>query len=268
MSGKLAILAGGGALPVALADAAPDALCISFAGVAHQLGNRPRQHKFEHLGSVFQDLRANGVTQVTFGGSMSRPPLDPAEFDSMMMSLAPRLLAGMQGGDDALLRLVIQIFEDQGFEVVGAHEVAPDLTVAEGLLCGPEPDEQALKDADRAADILNALAPVDVGQGCVVAGGICLGIETIQGTDALLKFVANTPEGLLRGQRSVFVKSPKRGQDLRVDMPAIGPDTLRNAAKAGIQGIVLQAGQVLLLERKTLLKLADDAGIFIMGRVL
>lgn len=268
MSGKLAILAGGGALPVALAAAAPQALCISFAGVAHQLGDRPHEHRFERLGSLFEDLRANGVTQVTFGGSMSRPPLDPTQFDSTMMALAPRLLAGMQGGDDALLRLVIQIFEEQGFSVLGAHDVAPDLTVPEGLLCGPEPSEQALKDADRAADILNALAPVDVGQGCVVAGGICVGIETVQGTDALLNFVAQTPQALLRGQKPVFVKSPKRGQDLRVDMPAIGPDTIRNAAKAGVCGIVLQAAQVLLLDRDTTLQTATDGGLFIMGRLL
>ncbi|MGH1354897.1 MAG: LpxI family protein [Thalassovita sp.] len=267
MSGRLAILAGSGALPVALAKAAPDAYCVSFAGVPTDLTST-HVHHFEKLGALFADLRENGVTHVSFGGSMSRPPLNPANFDATMMALAPRLLAGMQGGDDALLRLVIEVFEEQGFTVVGAHEIAPDLTVAEGLMCGPEPSEQALKDAERAADILNALAPVDVGQGCVVAGGICVGIETIQGTDALLEFVAETPKPLLRGHAPIFVKAPKRGQDLRVDMPAIGPLTIENAAKAGIQGIVVQAGKVLLLDRNCTLQAAENAGIFILGRQL
>lgn len=267
MSGRLAILAGDGALPVALCTADPHAYCVSFAGVPTQLA-QTHVHQFEQLGSLFQDLHENNVTRVSFGGSMSRPPLDPAKFDATMMALAPRLLAGMQGGDDALLRLVIEIFEEQGFEVVGAHEIAPDLTIPEGLLCGPQPSEQALRDADRAADILNALSPVDVGQGCVVAGGICIGVETIQGTDALLDFVARTPKALLRGQAPVFVKSPKRGQDLRVDMPAIGVQTVENAAKAGLQGIVLQAGQVLLLDRENTLQVAENAGIFILGRQL
>lgn len=267
MSGRLAILAGSGGLPVALASADPEAYCVSFTGVPTDLSDT-HQHQFEKLGALFDDLRANGVTRVSFGGSMARPPLDPAQFDSVMMALAPRLLAGMQGGDDALLRLVIEIFEEQGFEVIGAHEIAPDLTVPEGLLCGPQPDEQALRDADRAADILNALAPVDVGQGCVVAGGLCVGIETIQGTDALLRMVGQTPKALLRGQAPVFVKAPKRGQDLRVDMPAIGAATVENAAAAGVQGIVVEAGRVLMLDINNAMQAAEKAGIFILGRRL
>lgn len=268
MSGRLAILAGSGALPVALAEAAPEALCISFAGVSHELRSVTHEHCFEKLGSLFADLRDEGVTEVVFGGSMSRPPLDPTQFDPVMLELAQRLLAAMQGGDDALLRLVVQIFEEQGFTVRGAHEIAPQLTVSEGNFCGPAPSEAALRDADRGADILNALAPVDVGQGCVVAGGLCLGIETIQGTDALLKFVSQTPKHLRRNAKGVFIKAPKRGQDLRVDMPAIGPETVRNAAAAGVEGIVLQADSVLVLDSKNVLQEAEKAGIFILGRVL
>lgn len=268
MSGRLAILAGSGGLPVALAAAAPQALCVTFAGVSHELCGLTHEHHFEKLGILFEDLRAQGVTEVVFAGSMSRPPLDPVAFDPVMMSLAPRLLAAMQGGDDALLRLVIQIFEEQGFTVRGAHEIEPQLVVSEGLFCGPEPSAQALSDADRGTDILNALAPVDVGQGCVVAGGLCLGIETIQGTDALLSFVASTPAHLRRQAQGVLVKAPKRGQDLRVDMPAIGVQTVRNAAAAGLEGIVLQAGGVLVLDRDNIRQEAEKAGLFILGRVL
>lgn len=268
MTRRLAILAGSGALPVLLAEAAPGSYCVTFAGVPHELRRVTHQFHFEKLGELFGALKAEGVTEVVFAGSMSRPPLDPAVFDLVMLGLAPRLMTAMQGGDDALLRLVITIFEEQGFTVRGAHEIAPQLTVSEGIFCGPTPSEQALLDADRAADILNALAPVDVGQGCVVAGGLCLGIETIQGTDALLGFVAGTPKHLRRNAKGVFVKALKRGQDLRIDMPAIGPETVKNAAAAGVEGIVLQAGGVLILDRDGTKHAAEQAGIFIMGRVL
>lgn len=268
MNGALAILAGSGGLPVALAKRQAEAVCVTFAGVPHELRGVTYEHHFEKLGTLFADLKSRGVQEVVFAGSMSRPPLDPQAFDPVMQGLAPRLLAAMQGGDDALLRLVIQIFEEQGFAVRGAHEIAPDLTVPEGVFAGPEPSEAALKDAERGADILSALSPVDVGQGCVVAGGLCLGIETIQGTDALLEFVAQTPKPLRRGARGVFVKAPKRGQDLRVDMPAIGPETLRNAARAGVEGIVLQAGAVLVIDREAVRQEAENNGIFILGRVL
>ncbi len=268
MAARLAILAGNGGLPVALSQAQPDALCVGFQGVSHQMDHATVQmHRFEQLGALFDALRAGGVTQVVFAGSMARPPLDPAGFDPVMLALAPRLMAAMQGGDDALLRLVIAIFEEQGFTVVGAHEVLDNLTAQPGLLAGDEPDEKTLEDADRAADILSALSPLDIGQGAVVAAGLCLGIETLQGTDFLLENVARTPAHLRRG-RGVFVKAAKRGQDLRVDMPAIGPDTVKALADAGLAGAVIEAGRVMILQREATLAAFTQRGLFLMARSL
>ncbi|MFY0680426.1 MAG: UDP-2,3-diacylglucosamine diphosphatase LpxI [Thalassovita sp.] len=265
----LAILAGAGALPVLLSQARPDAVAVVFDGVSHGLvETAPVLHRFEKLGEMFDDLRGRGVSQIVMAGSMSRPPLDPTALDPLMITLAPRLMAAMQGGDDALLRLVVDIIEEQGFEVLGAHEVLPELTVGTGHIAGPTPSERAQADANRGADILGALAPVDVGQGCVVASGLCLGIETLQGTDFLLDMVAQTPAHLRRAGGGVFVKAPKRGQDLRVDMPAIGPDTIKRVKAAGLEGLVLQAGQVLILEREATLTAAKQAEIFILGQDL
>lgn len=268
MPGRLAILAGNGGLPVEIAAAHPDAVKVVFDDVPHRMTGNVQHHAFEKLGGLFDELKAMGVTRVVMAGSMSRPPLDASAFDPLMISLAPRLLSAMHGGDDALLRVIIAIIEEQGFEVIGAHDLVEGLTAEEGLLAGPEPSDEQLSDADRGADILNALAPVDVGQGCVVAGGLCLGVETVQGTDFMLNTVAETPAALRRGAKGVFVKAAKRGQDLRVDMPAIGPDTVARAEQAGLAGIVLQAGQVLILERAETVAAAEKAGIFIMGRVL
>lgn len=261
--GRLAIISAKGQLPVELARAVPDALVVTLKGVAHDQTGPVHEHQLEKLGLMFDGLKAEGVSEVVFAGAMARPKLDPAAFDPFMQATAPRLMAAFGQGDDALLRLVISLFEENGLQVRGAHEML-EITARTGLIAGPAPDEMALKDAARGAEILAITARLDIGQGAVVAGGLCLGIETLQGTDAMLDFVAQTPEHLRRA-KGVFVKAPKAGQDLRVDMPAIGPDTVRHVAQAGLAGVALAAGRVLVLDRAVTLKLAEDLGVFIYG---
>ncbi|MEO0752513.1 MAG: UDP-2,3-diacylglucosamine diphosphatase LpxI, partial [Pseudomonadota bacterium] len=182
---------------------------------------------------------------------------------------APRLMAALSLGDDGLLRTVIDIFEEQGFAVRGAHEVLPQLVAGADLALGTDPTEADEADIARAVDILRKVAPLDIGQGCAVAGGQCLGIETVQGTDALLRFVAETPARYRRGGvRGVYVKAAKTGQDLRVDMPAIGPATVRAVAAAGLAGMVVQADHVLILDRYATLQAAKEAKIFLRARTL
>lgn len=264
----LAIISGSGALPVMLASAYPDAVRVVFEGVAHAMQAPLAPYRFEKLGTLFADLEARGISRVVLAGAMARPALDPARLDATMLQLAPRLMAAMQGGDDAILRLIVAVFEEHGFAVVGAHDLLPAITAQEGIIAGPTPTEAQLADAGRATDILLALSPLDVGQGAVVSAGLCLGIETLQGTDALLRFVADTPDHLRRATGGVLVKAPKRGQDLRVDMPAIGPHTIRCAAAARLDGIVVSAGKVLLLDREDTLIALEETGMFLIGRVL
>lgn len=260
---RLAIISAKGLLPVELARAVPDALLVTLKGVDHDQTGPVHEHQFERLGALFVDLKAEGVTEVVFAGAMSRPALDPSQFDEFMQATAPRLMAAFGQGDDALLRLVVSLFEENGLAVRGAHEIL-EITAKTGLIAGPAPDEVALKDAARGAEILQAMSELDVGQGTVVAAGLCLGIETLQGTDAMLSFVGQTAADLRRA-KGVFLKAPKAGQDLRVDMPAIGPDTIRNVAQAGLAGVALAAGRVLILDREVTLKLAEDLGVFVYG---
>ncbi|MDT8327231.1 MAG: UDP-2,3-diacylglucosamine diphosphatase LpxI [Roseovarius sp.] len=268
MAGRLAILAGGGALPVALARAYPEAVQIGFAGVPHGLGAGAGEHRFETLGTLIAALRRAGVSRIVLAGSLARPSLDPTAFDDFTKAVAPRLLAAMQGGDDGLFSAVISIFEEQGFDVLGAHELLDDLAAGPGFLAGPLMDAEAEADAARAADILAALSPLDIGQGCVVAGGQCLGIETAQGTDALLGFVAATDPAHRPKAAGVFVKAAKRGQDLRVDMPAIGPTTIAGVAAAGLAGLVIEPGRVMILERDQTFAALAQSGLFLATRSL
>lgn len=266
MAGRLAILACSGALPVEIAKANPGALKIGFAGVPNELPGDVHEFRFEKLGALWAFLRENSVERVVFAGGLARPPLDPSAFDSGMAAVAPRLAAAMSGGDDALLRLVIAVFEEQGFKVVGAHEICPGLTVGHAFEIGGSPSDADMSDAARARSILAALSPLDVGQACVVAGGQCLGIETMQGTDALLRFVASTPPLQRPKAPGVLVKAAKTGQDLRIDMPGIGPETVIATARAGLAGIIVEPQRVMILNREEVTDALGDTGLFLAAR--
>ncbi len=237
-----AILAGSGALPGLLLEAGM-AYVVQFRGVPITRHKAPPiKARFEQLGLLFDALRAKDVTEVCLAGAMARPPLDPVAFDPFTARLMPTLMQAMGQGDDGLLRAIIAVIEAEGFTVRAAHEIRPDLVAPAGPIAGAA---GAPEDAARARAVLDALGPLDVGQGAVAARGQVLGIETLQGTDAMLDFVAATAPG----SGGVFVKRPKPGQDLRVDMPAIGPDTVRRAAAAGLKGIEIAPHAVLLLDR-------------------
>ena len=238
--GRRAIIAGAGALPLLVAAAGP-AMVVRFADAPGGTEGADLVARFERLGALFADLKSHDVDELCLAGAMRRVGFDQARLDAETKALLPRLAAAMGQGDDALLRSIVAIFEEQGFTIRGAHELRPDLVAHAGNLCG-----QAIAgtDAARARAVLAAIGPLDVGQAAVAAKGQILGIETLQGTDALLRFVGDT----MPASGGILVKRAKPGQDLRVDMPAIGPDTVALCAQAGLKGIELQAGHVLLLD--------------------
>lgn len=257
----LAVIGGSGALPGLVLAACPQAHLVRFEGAGCDTHwTRVIDARFERMGALFKAMRKAGVSDVCLAGAMARPRLNPALLDLVTMAAAPRIMAMMKGGDDGLLRAVIALFEDNGFRVRGVHELVPDLLAGPDPLCGT-PSAAQSDDAARGCAILNALGPVDVGQACVVAGGLCFGVESIQGTDALLTFVAQTRGGLKPTSGGVLIKRAKPGQDLRVDMPTIGPATIDAAQDAGLDGIALQAGHVLVVERDKVLHRAGAAGL-------
>lgn len=251
--GRRAIIAGAGALPGLVAAAGP-AMIVRFAGAPGGTDGADLVARFEHLGKLFADLKAHDVDELCLAGAMRRVAFDHDRSDDETKALLPRLAAAMGQGDDALLRSIVAIFEERGFTIRGAHALRPDLVAGLGDLVGQAiaPDDLA-----RASAVLAAIGPLDIGQAAVAAGGQILGIETLQGTDALLRFVGETmPES-----GGILVKRAKPGQDLRVDMPAIGPDTVALCAQAGLKGIALQAGHVLLLDRAAVYAACRAQGI-------
>lgn len=267
MSGRFAIIAGTGALPVALKAARPDALVFAPAGVTPDLP--AESFHFERLVPFLNSLTDQGITRVALAGAMQRPRLDPALFDPLTAQMVPRLVAAMQAGDDATLREIVAIFSEFGIEVAGVDALAPELLPQAGVLTQTRPSAADEKDAERAAAIVAALGQVDVGQGAVVAQGLCLAAESLPGTDAMLDFVARTG-GALRpdpaGPRGLLYKAAKPGQSRDVDLPALGLTTVQNAHAAGLGGIVWAAGDVLLLEREAMVAEADRLGLFLWAR--
>lgn len=251
-----AIIAGSGVLPGLLLQAG-SAHVVRLSGVESDPLDAPDiPARFEQFGALFADLRAAGVEELAFAGALSRPAFDPSLMDAETMALMPRVAGAMAQGDDTLLRTIAAIFEEQGFRVVGALDLRPDLVAAEGPISGGASDAQ-LRDAARARSVLDALGPLDVGQGAVAAKGQVIGIETLQGTDAMLRFVGMS----LPGSGGVLVKRPKPGQDLRMDTPVIGPATVMKAAEAGLTGIEIAAGSVLILDRDAVETACEASGI-------
>ncbi len=174
------------------------------------------------------------------------------------------LRQALASGDDAALRLVIALFERHGLVIEAAHQIAPDLLPPAGVDTRARPGETHNGDIARASAALSLLGQGDLGQACVVAGGQIVGLEAAPGTDFLLQSLAGQP--LARG--GLLVKAAKPGQELRADMPAIGPETATAAARAGLAGIVIQAGHVLVLDRAETLAACDREGLFLWVREL
>ncbi len=266
--GRTGLIAGRGVLPGLVAGALDNPLVAALDGFAPDALTPDITFRIERLVPFLDHLAHEGVTRVIFAGAVQRPRLDPALFDPATARLVPQLLAALQGGDDAALRGVIAIFEEAGFDVVGVDQVAPGLVPGPGILCGAV-TEADRRDAARGAAIVASLGAADVGQGCVVAQGLCLAVEALPGTDAMLDFVTLTGTGLRpdpNGARGLLYKAPKPGQDRRIDLPALGPATVAKAAGAGLAGIAWQAGGVMLLDRAAMVLAAERAGLFLWAR--
>lgn len=271
--GRLAIIAGSGLLPRLIAedrrDRALPYLVITFGVPPDWVADHPHErHRFEKVGGLFAALRRAGVRQCVFAGAMDRPRLSLAALDGKALTVAFRVLGLLRGGDDAMLRGLGEIFEREGIRMRAPVDCLPaaSLTVGAGLLGRHAPRSRDRADAERAHAILSALGAVDVGQAAVVAGGVCLGVEAIEGTDALLARIGTLPPSKRAHApppSGVLLKMPKPGQDRRYDLPAIGPRTVDGAAAVGLAGLVLEADGVQVLDRDAVRARADEAGLFI-----
>ena len=271
----LAIIAGRGDLPRLLAEECQTSgrnyAVVEFENIPLNWasGHPVIPAIFEKTGHLIERLQQANCQEIVIVGAMNRESIDVSKLDDKGRELATILTETMKAGDDETLSSIIRFFEVNGFRVSAAHEVLPSLLPQAGVLTNSKPSNDDMFDASRAAEIVYGLGHMDVGQGAVVGQGICLGLESIQGTDTMLAFVENNREGYApnpNGGRGVLLKAPKPAQDLRVDLPAIGPDTIRNAHYAGLSGVVIEYGGVMVLRRSETVSLANDLGLFLWVR--
>jgi DUF1009 family protein len=271
----LAIICGGGSFPGAVAAAIAERgrrpVMFGVRGWADpKIVERYAHHwvAIGQAGRLFRLARAERCREAVFIGTVLRPPLSQIRLDWHTIRMIPRLIGMFRGGDDRLLSGVAGLLEEGGLRVIGVDEVAPEILVPHGVLGRYQPSARDRADISRALKVIAALGPYDVGQAAVVANDNVLALEAAEGTDNMLARIAElrrlqrvtTPVGV-----GVLVKAPKPGQDRRFDLPAIGPRTVENVAKAGLAGLAVAAGSAIVAEIAEVIAAADRAKIFLVG---
>lgn len=266
---RLGIIAGSGGLPRRLIEscraAGREVFVLALEGEAEPDTVASVSHAWCRIGAAAKGLkllRDNGVGDLVIAGGVRRPSLGAIRPDwraaKFFAKVGYRLL-----GDDGLLSAIAKEFEIEGFHLIGAHELLDErASVPEGPLGRLKASTDALADIARGVAVARALGALDIGQAVVVQQGLVLGVEAIEGTDALLRRCA----GLRReGSGGVLVKVEKPGQETRIDRPTVGPQTVRLAAEAGLAGIAIEAGSTLMIDRDRFICEADAAGLFVIG---
>ncbi|MFQ5562748.1 MAG: LpxI family protein [Parvularculaceae bacterium] len=269
---KLGIIAGGGALPERIARACAgrgeDFYVIRLEGYAEsELEDFPGEScGLAEAGKILRILKTEGCDAAVMAGVVQRPDFKNLKPDWRGAALLPKVLAAAAGGDGSLLRVLVDAIEAEGLFVIGAEEVTADLAAPAGPLGALSPDESDFDDICKGAAVVRALGALEVGQAAVAAQGLVLAVEAAEGTDAMLERCAALPAALRGGVRAgVLVKRPKPGQELRVDLPTIGAETVRRAHKAGLSGIAVEAGVAIVIDPVAVAATADALGLFVYG---
>jgi DUF1009 family protein len=267
--GPLGIIAGSGGLPRRLIESCRakgrEVYVVALRGeaAAETVENVPHEWcRIGAAGKALGLLREHGVSDLVLAGGVRRPTLSAIRPDWRAAKFFAKVGYRMLG-DDGLLSAIVKELELEGFHLVGAHELLDEAAaVGEGALGRCKPDEGAIADIDRGIAMAKALGALDIGQAVIVQQGLVLGVEAIEGTDAL---IVRCGELRRDGPGGVLVKLEKPGQESRADRPTIGPQTVRLASAAGLQGIAVQAGATLLLDRDQVIHAADASGLFVVG---
>jgi DUF1009 family protein len=271
----VAVVCGGGSLPATVADAlvgqGRGVVMFPLHGWADPAAVERFRHHWIHIGQLgrFSRLaRSEGCRDLVLIGTLVRPTIRQLRLDIETLRVMPRIIRAYRGGDDHLLSGIGRILEDYGFRLVGAHEVAPQILAPLGHVgrFAPTPRDEA--DITRGLALLAATGPFDVGQATVVADGRVLAVEAAEGTDHMLAHIAEMRRGgRIRSAAGtgVLVKAPKPSQDRRFDLPTVGPSTVEHIAAAGLAGLAVVAGGVIIVEPARVMALADKANIFVAG---
>ncbi len=267
VTGKLGIIAGQGPLPglivAACRQSGREVFVVAVEGETDPAILEDIEHVWQPIGAVgatFKLLKSKGCRDVVMIGRIERPNFKELKPDLRGAMLIPKFIKAAGQGDDALLRVMVDEFERDGFRVLAAEDILTELNVDAGDLARQSPAPDDLEDIERARQLIATLGPFEVGQGVVVRGGQVLAVEAAEGTDAMLQRCAAFAEDKRGG---VLVKMPKPAQDRRVDLPTVGLTTMQHAVEARLAGIAVEAGGILLVDRHAVIECADEHGLFL-----
>lgn len=269
MQPKLGIIAGNGQLPVQLARACAAAhrpyFIIALEGACDPatLGDAP--HATVRLGAVgeaLSQLRAQAVEEVVLAGGVKRPSMHSLVPDATGAQLIKKLGFRLFGGDDAILKGVMDFLENEGFRVIAAQDVLGEVLAEEGVLSARKPDAAAKDDIALGFKVAHAIGGFDIGQAVIVEAGAVLGVEGPEGTDALIARCALLQRAT---KRAMLIKAAKPGQSDRADLPTVGPETVKRLREAGMLGVAVEAGKSILLEDKEIARLCDEADMIALA---
>jgi hypothetical protein len=274
-TGPVGVIAGAGSLPFAAAASLQSRgikpVIFAIKGFCDPAPVAAYAHHWVALGQVgrlMRLLRAENCRDVVFIGALVRPALSEIRLDFGTLRVFPRIAAALRGGDDHLLSGAARILEDYGFRLLGVQDVAPDILMPQGQLGRAAPDAGSAADIEKGLAALRVMGPFDIGQALVIIDGHIVSVEDIEGTDGLLDRVAALrARGRIRAKpgRGILIKAPKVSQDLRFDLPTLGPRTIEGAVAAGLHGVAIAAGKAIVAEPQSLIEIADRAGVFVIG---
>jgi len=267
---KVGLIAGSGNLPEEVISSSimlGKKLFVIFlegsGDVPPSLNNVP--HLRLNIGSVGKAIRAfqgEGVKQIVMAGGIKRPKFSELKLDAGGVKLLAHISAAKLTGDNSLLVTVIRFLENSGFAIIGVENLLAEVLMPRGKLGKIEPGKTANNDINLGIEVARAIGNLDIGQGVVVQNGVVLGVEAIEGTDALL---ARCGSLKLEGAGGILVKMKKPIQDTRIDLPTIGVNTITNAHAAGLLGVAVEAGSALIIEKAKVIEMADRLGLFVVG---
>ncbi|MGE0230903.1 MAG: LpxI family protein [Flavobacteriaceae bacterium] len=272
--GRLAIIAGSGPMPGHIARSAARAgespfifairgeTDMDLAGFEHAVV------AISQISTAHAIATGKGIGRVACAGNFRRPDFDDIKWEWGALKAVPKLLQLRMGGDDRANTIIADVIEAFGFRLVGPLEIAPDIATPTGALTRKKPDRAARADVECGLTAIRQMGPLDIGQAVVAASGRIVAVEAAEGTDAMVERCAALRANgrfRVRPPSGVLVKAAKPGQDRRLDLPVAGVKTVEMAIAAQLAGIALEAGSVLIPERHEMRKLADEAGLFIVG---
>ncbi len=260
---KLGIVAGGGALPHKLIAhcraQGTDVFVMGIEGHVDEPSLKNLPHTILRIGlagQMIKMLKDKGYMDIVIIGSVKRPKLLEMRPDMRTLSFFARL--GLKAlGDDGLLKAVRKDLERDGFTLHAIQDLMPDILMPRGVLGRVVPNDDQYEDIRLGINACMDIGEADIGQSVVVMGGDVIGTEDSDGTNALIKRCPT--------KGAILVKCAKPQQDRKLDMPTLGPDTVRLCAELGYAGIAAEQGGVLMVDRDAMITCANQANLFLVG---